>query len=151
MAEETVRQAYLEEGRSDAYDPSNIRFLSSQQFAYAAAVFGIMSREKPAANLMFGAFWAEALMLAEVGAEVGAMQITGTAQLSQVPFFVASSDYTLIGEELFAAAAYLSGDSNQIGSIVGQDMAKLIVVFLIVVGVVTRSFGSTFFEELLSK
>ena len=62
-----------------------------------------------------------------------------------------SSDYTLIGEELFAAAAYLSGDSNQIGSIVGQDMAKLIVVFLIVVGVVTRSFGSTFFEELLSK
>ena len=77
----------MEEG-ADAYDPSNIRFLSSQQFAYAAAVFGIMSREKPAANLMFGAFWAEALMLAEVGAEVGAMQITGTAQLSQVPFFV---------------------------------------------------------------
>ncbi len=151
MAEETVRQAYLEEGKSDRYDPNNIRFLSSQQFAYAAALLGIMARERPAANFMMGAFWAESLMLAEVGSEVGALQITGTAQLSQVPFFVASSDYTLIGEELFAAAAYLSGDRMQLGSIVGQDMAKVIVAVLIIAGVVTRSFGSSFFGELLSK
>ena len=151
MAEETVRQAYLEEGKSDRYDPNSIRFLSSQQFAYAAALLGIMARERPAANFMMGAFWAESLMLAEVGSEVGALQITGTAQLSQVPFFVASSDYTLIGEELFAAAAYLSGDRMQLGSIVGQDMAKVIVAVLIIAGVVTRSFGSNFFGELLSK
>ncbi len=151
MAEETVRQAYLEEGKNDRYDPNNIRFLSSQQFAYAAALLGIMARERPAANFMMGAFWAESLMLAEVGSEVGALQITGTAQLSQVPFFVASSDYTLIGEELFAAAAYLSGDRMQLGSIVGQDMAKVIVAVLIIAGVVTRSFGSNFFGELLSK
>jgi len=90
-------------------------------------------------------------MLAEVGSEVGALQITGTAQLSQVPFFVASSDYTLIGEELFAAAAYLSGDTMQLGSIVGQDMAKMIVAVLIIAGVVTRSLGSNFFVELLGK
>ena len=137
--------------RDSRYDPNNIRFLSSQQFAYAAALLGIMARERPAANFMMGAFWAESLMLAEVGSEVGALQITGTAQLSQVPFFVASSDYTLIGEELFAAAAYLSGDRMQLGSIVGQDMAKVIVAVLIIAGVVTRSFGSNFFGELLSK
>ncbi|HHY12182.1 MAG TPA: hypothetical protein GX529_06080 [Firmicutes bacterium] len=151
MAEETVRQAYLEEGKSDAYEPGNIRFLSSQQFAYAAALFGIIAREKPAANFMMGAFWAEALMLAEVGSEVGALQITGTAQLSQVPFFVASSDYTLIGEELFAAAAYLSRDQMQLGSILGQDMAKVIVAAIIITGVISRTFGSTFLANLLSK
>jgi len=151
MAEETVRQAYLEEGKGDAYEPTNIRFLSSQQFAYAAALFGIMAREKPAANFMMGAFWAEALMLAEVGSEVGALQITGTAQLSQVPFFVASSDYTLIGEELFAAAAYLSKDQMQLGSILGQDLSKAIVAALIVVGVIAKAFGSDYFIRVLSK
>lgn len=41
MAEETVRQAYLEEGRSDSYDAANVRFHSNKQFAYAAALFGI--------------------------------------------------------------------------------------------------------------
>jgi hypothetical protein len=115
------------------------------------ALFGIMAREKPAANFMMGAFWAEALMLAEVGSEVGALQITGTAQLSQVPFFVASSDYTLIGEELFAAAAYLSKDQMQLGSIAGQDMAKVIVAALVIAGAISRSLGSTFFTKLLSK
>lgn len=151
MAEETVRQAYLEEGKGDAYEPTNVRFLSSQQFAYAAALFGIMAREKPAANFMMGAFWAEALMLAEVGSEIGALQITGTAQLSQVPFFVASSDYTLIGEELFAAAAYLSKDQMQLGSILGQDIGKAIVATLIIIGVITRTFGSDYFAKLLNK
>lgn len=151
MAEETLRQAYLEEGKSDAYDPNNVRFLSSQQFAYAAALFGIMERERPAANFMMGAFWAEALMLAEVGSYVGALQITGTASLSQVPFFVASSDYTLIGEELFAAAAYLSQDAMQLGSILGQDLSKAIVMVLIIAGVVSNALGSKYLVKLLSK
>lgn len=151
IAEETVRQAYLQEGKIDAYEPSNIRFLSNQQFAYAAAVFGIMAREKPAANFLLGAFWAEALMLAEVGSAVGALQIAGTAQLSQVPFFIAASDYCLIGEELFAGAAYLSNDAMQLGSIRGQDIAKAIVAALLIAGVIATQTGSDYFVKLLSK
>lgn len=151
MAEETVRQAYLEEGKIDAYQPTNIRFLSNQQFAYAAAVFGIMAREKPAANFLLGAFWAEALMLAEVGSAVGALQISGTAQLSQIPFFIAASDYCLIGEELFAGAAYLSNDTMQLGSILGQDIAKAIVAVLLIAGVIAKQLGSDYFTKLLSK
>jgi hypothetical protein len=151
LAEETVRQAYLEEGKIEAYVPTNIRFLSNQQFAYAAAVFGIMAREKPAANFLLGAFWAEALMLAEVGSEVGALQIAGTAQLSQVPFFVAASDYCLIGEELFAGAAYLSQDKMQLGSILGQDLGKAIVALLMLAGLIAKQAGSSYFTTLMSK
>ncbi len=151
MAEETVRQAYLEEGKSDSYDATNIRFLSNQQFAYAAALFGILSRERPAANFMMGAFWAEALLLAEVGTEIGALQVTGTASLSQVPFFVASSDYTLIGEELYAAAAYLSQDSMQLGSILGQDLAKAIVAIIMIAGIVSNALGSKYIYTQLGK
>lgn len=151
MAEETVRQAYIEEGKSDAYDPTNIRFLSNQQFAYAAALFGILSREKPAANFMMGAFWAEALLLAEVGTEIGALQVTGTASLAQVPFFVASSDYTLIGEELFAAAAYLSQDPMQLGSILGQDLSKAIVLIIMIAGIISNALGSKYIYTQLGK
>ena len=52
---------------------------------------------------------------------------------SQLPFFVAACDYTLIGEEFFAASAYLSGEPEQLGSLKGQDIGKLFVgVFLII-------------------
>jgi hypothetical protein len=63
---------------------------------------------------------------------VGAIQIAGTAETSQLPFFVASCDYTLIGEEFFAASAYLSGEPDQLGTLRGQDIAKAIVWVLVI-------------------
>jgi hypothetical protein len=53
---------------------------------------------------------------------------------SQLPFFVAACDYTLIGEEFFAASAYLSGEKHQLGSLKGQDLGKLVAVGLMVIG-----------------
>jgi hypothetical protein len=82
-----------------------------------------------------GSFFAESLILAETGNAVGAIQIAGTAQPAQLPFFVAACDYTLIGEEFFAASAYLSGEADQIGSLKGQDVGKLLVAAGILVGV----------------
>ena len=65
----------------------------------------------------------------------GAIQIAGTAQPAQLPFFVAACDYTLIGEEFFAASAYLSGSSEEIGSLKGQDVGKVVVALGLVVGI----------------
>jgi len=73
-------------------------------------------------------------MLAETGNSIGAIQIAGTAEPAQLPFFVAACDYTLIGEEFFAASAYLSGDPDQLGSLQGQDLGKFVVGTLLVWG-----------------
>jgi hypothetical protein len=105
-----------------------------------------MTRKRPAACFYMGAFYAESLLLAETGNLIGAIQVAGTAMPSQLPFFVAACDYTLIGEEFFAASAYLSGDPDQLGSLKGQDVGKLIVGGLILVGVAMVSLVQ-FFPE----
>jgi hypothetical protein len=133
-ARETVQAAYVAAGRIDAYNEDSVYYLTDEQFGFVAAVSGLMVREKPAACFYFGQFYAESLILAETGNSVGAMQIAGTAQASQLPFFVAACDYTLIGEEFFAASAYLSGQPDQLGSLKGQDLGKMLAVALIVVG-----------------
>jgi hypothetical protein len=61
---------------------------------------------------------------------------------SQLPFFVAACDYTLIGEELFAASAYLSKDPKLLGSLKGQDVGKFIFLLVILVGVVFLTLNS---------
>ena len=94
-----------------------------------------MVREEPAACVYMGGFYAESLILAETGNHIGAIQVAGTAMPSQLPFFVASCDYTLIGEEFFAASAYLSNDPLQIGSLKGQDYGKFFSVFILVIGI----------------
>ena len=134
-ARETVAAAFYAAGRPDAFNEDRIYYVTDEQFAYVSHLTGIMVREKPAACFYLGAFFAESLILSETGNAVGAIQIAGTAQPAQLPFFVAACDYTLIGEEFFAASAYLSGDPDQLGSLKGQDVGKVIVTVLVLIGV----------------
>ncbi|MCK4671908.1 MAG: hypothetical protein KAT47_05130, partial [Candidatus Aegiribacteria sp.] len=99
VAEEVVKQAYLEAGRPDSYDQDSVFFLTQSQFAYVAGVNGIMMRDRPATNFYLGMFYAESLILAETGSLSGAIQIAGTDAVTQLPFFITTCDYTLIGEE----------------------------------------------------
>ena len=151
LAEEIVKQAYMAEGAIEAYDEECVQYLSSEQFAYAAAVMGIIQREKAAASILLGAFWAESLMISEAGFHAGAIQIAGSANIHQIPFFVAACDYVLIGEELFAAGAIASGNAVKLGSIAGQDFSKLYVMALIVIGVIGATFGNSFLADLMDK
>jgi hypothetical protein len=159
LIDATLQNAYQNKGRLSHYDPSQVRFLSSDQLAYASGYQGIMHREKPGAAFLFGSFAAESLILAESGQQVGAMQIAGTVSNEQIPFFITSCDYTLLGDEVYAASAYLSKEPTQLGSIRGQDIAKLSVLLLIVSGVILESMtasgllnlGPSYIRTLFSK
>ena len=139
IAQDMVKDAYRAAGRPDAYSDESNFFIAADQFAYTAAVDGIMLRERPAANFFIGYYYAESLLLAETGAATGAMQIAGTDAEHQLPFFVATCDYTLIGEELYAASAYLSRDPALVGTLRGQDLGKgfLLVGLLMGTGLLT--------------
>jgi hypothetical protein len=139
---EVVKQSYTEAGRPDGYNDDMVHYLTDEQFGYVAGVNGIIVRDEPATCIYMGAFYAESLILAETGNSAGAIQIAGTAMPSQLPFFVAACDYTLIGEELFAASAYLSKDPKQLGSLKGQDVGKAIAMVAIAVGSLAATFGS---------
>ncbi len=134
IVEETAREAYRAVGRVDQFNPQDVRFLSPSQFAFASGYMGIAHREQAASCFLFGSFAAESLILAEAGQQVGAMQVAGTPTLTQVPFFLTSCDYTIIGEEVYAAGAYLSREPSQLGSIRGQDVSKLVVLAMLMVG-----------------
>lgn len=132
---EVVKEAYMSVGRPDFYNDDIVHYITDEQFGYVAALDGIMVREEPAACFYLGAFFAESLILAETGNHVGAIQIAGTAMPTQLPFFVAACDYTLIGEELFAASAYLSKDHSAIAALHGQDVGKLLAMGAMIIGV----------------
>ena len=133
-AREAVQASCLAAGRADAYQPDRINYITDEQFGYVAFVGGKMMREKPAACFYMGCFFAESLIFSETGNSIGAIQIAGTAESSQLPFFVAACDYTLIGEEFFAASAYLSGEPDQLGTLQAQDSGKLAVIMFVLIG-----------------
>jgi hypothetical protein len=147
VAEESVKQGYLNAGRPELYNPDNVRYLSDEQFAFTAGVNGIMLRERTAANIYMGSFFAESLILAETGFSTGAIQVAGTANIHQLPFFVAACDYALIGEELYAASAYLSREPKLLGTLKASDFAKVIIMIILVIGFLAETFGLHGFAE----
>jgi uncharacterized protein DUF6754 len=142
LAEEIVRQGYANVGRSDAHRPENVMFITPEQFAFAAGVNGLILRERPATNIFLGRFFAESLMLAETGYVTRAIQIGGTAEITQLPFFVAACDYAILGEELYAVSAYLSREPQLLAQLKSTDLVKGIVIILIVAGAVSATFSS---------
>ncbi len=150
VADEVVKAGYSDVGRVDAYRADQVRYITSEQFAYVAAVNGMMLRERPAANLFLGAFFAESLLLAETGHETGAIQIAGTANVHQLPFFVVACDYTLIGEEYYAASAYLSKDPRLLGSLKASDTLKILLIGVIVLAAVLLTLGQSQLAEFFA-
>lgn len=148
VAQEVAREGYAKAGHPDSYKPDDIYFVTDSQFGYAAAVDGIMLRERPATNLFFGTFEAESLILAETGNSIGAIQIAGTDSSIQMAFFMVACDYVLIGEELFAASGYLSQDPQVIGSLKGSDISKIIIISIIMIGVLLAVLGQAWFVNL---
>ncbi len=149
IAQEVVKAACADAGRPDAYNEKDVFYVTSEQFPFTAAVNGIMLREKTATNFYLGKFYAESLILAETGFQAGSIQIAGTDELTQIPFFVAACDYTLLGEELYAASAYLSNDPLQLGTLKAQDIAKGIIGGILAAGILTFTLGTDFVIRLL--
>ena len=139
VVEDNVRDAYSEVGKASLFDPESIMFLSSEQFAFASGYMGLLHREKPGAAFLFGSFAAESLVLSEAGQQVGARQVAASVSPEQVAFFICTCDYTLIGEELFGASAYLGRDPIQVGTVAAQDRFKLVIVLIIALGVASAT------------
>jgi len=150
LAEEAMRDAYVRGGRPDSFRSEDVLFLSDRQFAFAAGMAGIINREKVASIFLFGTFYAESLIIAENGNRVGAIQVAGTPSTTQVPFFIASCDYVLIGDEFYAATAYLTRQPTLVGAIVGQDWCKLLLLVLIVVGALLTTLGVPLVQNLFA-
>jgi len=144
IAQEIVKEAHFEAGRPDTYDKGSVFFITTAQFAFVAGVNGIMVREKTATNFYMGMFWAEALLMTETGSATGAIQISGTDAVTQIPFFITTCDYTLIGEELYAASAYLAREPLQLGTLKAVDYLKVLILFFIITGTILSTTHLTF-------
>lgn len=143
VAQEVISEVYQREGLSDRYDQDSVRFISDRQFAFATGVSGLIHREKVAAAFLLGTFYAEALIFAETANSIGAIQVAGSTSNTQTPFFIAACDYVLIGDEFYAASAYLSREPVLTGALVGQDWIKMTMMSMVLFGALANTFELT--------
>jgi hypothetical protein len=111
---------------------------------------GVIAREKAVSHTMIGAFGGETLAIVSAAAEAGCFQIGGCGRnTTQMPWFVALCDYSIIGEEVYAIGAYLSQDPTHLGQLAGQDMGKILTIVLMLLGLVFYAAGSKALVNIL--
>ncbi len=148
LVEETMRTAYLREGKPEEFDPEQITFISEQS-PYLSGVLGYFQRAKPASNILIGGFYYESVVIGEAGNTIGAMQIGGTNNTHQMPFLVATTDYMLLAEELFAAGAAISRNRDMLGSIKGEDLMKWVLIAITAVGFILGAINVSIIADVL--
>lgn len=135
MGEEYWKAGYAARGKEGMFAvEESLRYFSNNQSAYGSSIASWIKRDKVGANFMFGQYGYESLVIAEGGQQAGAIQIACTPSIFQVPFLMVSCDYTVFGEEFYVAGAYYSQDPQLLGSLVTQDLGKLLVLALILAG-----------------
>jgi hypothetical protein len=144
------RQACIEAGKQELYNPDNVVYMSGQQWAFSTGLFEMMIDHNPGACIFIGRWSAETLSVTSVGNRIGAFQIGGTGQFSNTSFFAITADYTLIGDELYAAAAYVSDDQEIKSFLSAQDVAKVVASLIIVLGVILSSVGIDIVSRIIS-
>jgi hypothetical protein len=145
-----LRRAYRQRNRIDQFRVGAVQWYpeGSRSLAFAAAVTAVMGDERPSANLLMGSFGPEVSLVLESAARRGQFAVAASDQLEGQAIAYAMSDETLIGEEMFAGAAYLGGSSAQIGSLVAMDGLRVGLVIIILLMAADRLTGGTLLEPL---
>lgn len=133
MAQDILRRAYIRQGNPKGYDPTFVRYVASAPLPYAAGVMDLLSGEDTSTNVMAGVFGTEAALIADEGARRGLAQIAGVADPAALSVLYPTVNHLAIGEEMFAAGAYLRGLPAHIASLPAQDIARAVLVVFILV------------------
>jgi|HigsolmetaAR202D_1030399.scaffolds.fasta_scaffold00019_37 hypothetical protein len=133
----TLRQAYSRAGQMQDYDAAHVQLLAQHDsMAYATGVTTMYGRQRLEASQLFGSFGHEALLLAEDGVQRNVPQVAATTNSAALPLFSLTADATLIGEELFAAEAYLAHSPSPQARLLTQDLLRTVVIIIVLGGLI---------------
>lgn len=151
VAQDILRRVYRQMGMPEEYEPTRARLLAPDPlsastprhdaFAYAVGAMRLLTRQKLVANVMIGRFGDEFLLMSEPGAQRALIQIGGTSAPEVLPFVNATMTHPLIGEDIYAGGAYLSGKPAHLSSLLAQDAMRWLIVVGTVGAIVFRSLG----------
>jgi hypothetical protein len=144
LSQDTLQSGFRAAGAEDQYRVTSGRLTGLTPFAFAAGTIPIMRDENISANVVIGDLGAEAALLADAAEGKDTDLIAASDNLSAQSVLYAYSQEPLIGEELFAAGAYLGAGASHEASLQVQDVLRWLVILAILGGAVLKFLGIGF-------
>jgi hypothetical protein len=142
LSQDTLQSGYRAAGAEEQYRFSTGRLTGLTPFSYAAGAIPVIHDESASANIILGDLGAEAALLAEASDRENASLIAASDNLSAQSVFYAASQDPLIGEELFAAGAYVGAGASHEASLNVQDILRWLIILAILIGSLLKFIGA---------
>jgi len=140
LARDTLRSSYGESGSPNLYDPTSGRLLGPTPFSYVAGLPSVLTNEDVSVHMLSGFYGFEAGLAAEFGERARAFVIGGTSEVQSQALLYAVARNPLLGEEVFASGAYLGAGELHNASLRTQDIIRIGLIVLIMLGVIMATF-----------
>lgn len=140
LSQDTLQNTYRSLATQERYDPTNARLTGLTPLAYAAGAMPTIQDEQVSANIFAGHFGAEVALLTEAGERNRSMTMAGSDSISAQAVLYATADEPLLGEELYAAGAYLGESLIHSASLRMQDIMRWVLVAAIIIGAILKLF-----------
>lgn len=139
LAQSTQREAAQKLG--GYFDPAMARITGLSPFAYAAGASLLVSEEQAGASFLFGTFRSESALIFEATERNGGEPLGGTDDIAGQAVMFVSNREPLIGEETFAAGAYIVGDDFHKASLFAEDVFRWVLIGFILLGALLKLAG----------
>jgi hypothetical protein len=133
LAQDVMYSTYRQMRAEERFDHDLARLTGLGPAGYTAGAMVMPKGEQVSATFLIGAMGAEAALIADTGAQKGTVTAAVTDPVGQAAVF-ATTDNPLLGEELFAAGAYLKVHPAHAASLQAQDVLRWITIVLILLG-----------------
>lgn len=138
LSQDTLQAGYQAAGADDQYRANTGRLTGLTPFSYAAGTIPVTRDENVSATVVLGDLGIEAALLAESADREDTHLIAASDNLTAQSILFASAQHPLIGEELFAAPAYVGAEPAHQASLQVQDILRWLVILAILGGTVLR-------------
>jgi hypothetical protein len=142
LSQDTLQAGYRAAGAEDQYRSSTGRLAGLTPFSYAAGALSTMRDEHVSANIVIGDLGPESGLLAEAADRADTSLIAASDDLSAQSVFFVSAQEPLIGEELFAAGAYVGAGPSHEASLHVQDILRWLIILAIIFGSLLKIVGA---------
>jgi len=142
LSQDTLQSGYRAAGAEEQYRFNTGRLTGLTPFSYAAGALPAMRDENVSANIIIGNLGIEGGLLADASERENVNLIATSDDLSTQSVFYASAQEPLIGEELFAAGAYVGAGASHDASLNVQDILRWLIILAILLGAGLKILGA---------
>lgn len=141
LAQDTLHSGYRAVGAGEFFQPETGRLAGMTPFSSAAGTIPMLGDEDVSLAVLVGHHGVEAALLSEAAERSRTVLVGGTGDPAGQSVLYATASEALIGEELFAAPAYLAESTAMAGNLVLQDILRWLIILSLLLGAALKLVG----------